>query len=104
MIWAEMWFVNLVTTNLSQNIAFKIKFASCILYLFEEIRLYGSLILEKTKHMMQSGHALKKIIIIYHAIQAAGDKGDYIYMNWFGLVCDSLWDSLCSAERSEKGP
>lgn len=54
--------------------------------------------------MMQSGHALKKIIIIYHAIQAAGDKGDYIYMNWFGLVCDSLWDSLCSAERSEKGP
>lgn len=59
MIWAEMGFVNLVTvtTNLSQNIAFKIKFASCILYLFEEIRLYGSLILEKTKHMMQSGHA-----------------------------------------------
>lgn len=60
-----------------QNIAFKITFASCILYLFEEIRLYGSLILEKTKHMVQSGHALKKIIIIYHAIQAAGDKGYY---------------------------
>lgn len=77
-------------------------FASCFLYLFEEIRFYRSLILEKTKHFVQSGHAKKKIIIIYRAFQAVGDK-EISELIWFGcLEYEIIYVRLSKSKKNLK--
>lgn len=49
---------------------------------------------------MQSGHAKKKIIIIYRAIQAAGDK-EVNELIWFGcLEYEIIYVRLSKAKKN----